>query len=174
MPLPEAQRLERSKEGREGEKGAYALGHWNLVNDFDLSPESIWKLLHSFKLAGNTIKCRLSKDHSFCLQGERFIHKGRRNGRRSLQAVQLRDSGYLTITFYFLYSNALTSGAWQTLERLPSLGQLIPGDCKLVASMPFICKTANSGVKPPTAFFIQLICSGTLPTRTITPGTGTR
>lgn len=56
----------------DSEREAYSLEHYSLVNDFDLSPRGIWKLLHNFKLASDTIKCRLSKGHSACREKSLF------------------------------------------------------------------------------------------------------
>lgn len=40
--------------------------------------------------------------------GRKAYSQGKRGGKRALQAVQFRDSGCVK-SFYFLYSNALTS-----------------------------------------------------------------
>lgn len=89
----------------DSEREAYSLEHYSLVNDFDLSPRGIWKLLHNFKLASDT---NVGFQKVTLPAGRKAYSQGKRGGKRALQAVQFRDSGCVK-SFYFLYSNALTS-----------------------------------------------------------------
>lgn len=59
--MPEAQRPRGRAVWDEVGKEIYL--HYSPVNDFDLSPKGIRKLLHSCKLASNPVKCRLAKGH---------------------------------------------------------------------------------------------------------------
>lgn len=90
VPVPKhGPRGSSAREERERGLHARAL---SLGSDSDPSPKGNWKLLQSFKLAGDTIK------RSLCLLGERLIHRVR-DGPRASPAVPVGDSGCVEHVF---------------------------------------------------------------------------